>query len=857
MIVAGAVTGVAPAGAHAATACAAADPYAHRVVAPSAAVAGARFGAAAVSGDFNKDGYADVAVGAPGDTVGGVAGGSVTVFKGSAGGLVTPGTRLTESNVGGGIEAGDRFGAALAAGDFNKDGYADLAVGAPGEAIGTAAGAGAIAVFPGGSGGLSGGRGYDQTTGGGGDEAGDNFGAALAAGDMNGDGYADLAIGVPGEVPYQETAKGGSIYVYKGSAGGVVKGWDAKQEDAGGATEAGDRFGAALAAGNVTGSAHADLVVGAPAEAPGADPAGSGGVYVIPGAAAGKAAGFGLTQEGNGGGNEAGDNFGATLATGNFDRDGYTDVAVGVPGEVQGADVKSGSVVILPGAATKLGTAFWLQESGAAEQAASGDRFGAALATGDADGNGHSDLVIGAPGKAYGAAGAGAAFLFRGGAPAAGSTAGLTTGRRVTQTDAGDVAEGGDNFGSAAALGDLNKDGKAEAVVGSPGEGPGGGPASGTAVVLSGLVRTAAAPVPLEPYTPTAALQATPVQGATLGPLEYAYTDNIGRLLHGHQPDPDNFGSVQWTVISGTEAYAGGPALGEQADGRLQIAAHDSAGPVWTVTQATKNTPAWEAWRPGDIAMASPPVIGKLEDGRPVAFAVDTAGLLWALPQTAAAGPYTSWISLGVAGLSGATPVAATVSGGIRLFVLDSAGVLRTMVYANGAVTGCTSISDPGLTATPAAVVYPGSRIRLFVRGADGTVLTKRQDDTGAFPDAWEQVPGLTAAGRPSALLSPLSGKTEIVARTADGMIHSTGETVQGSGTWRPWQQVTFAGDESATDPTAFAFSNAGGSSWAFLYRNADHQTRVYQVSTQLSALERQEGAAVTFSREEVPEPPK
>ncbi|MGR6919725.1 hypothetical protein ACU635_36300 [[Actinomadura] parvosata] len=88
-------------------------------------------------------------------------------------------------------------------------------------------------------------------------------------------------------------------------------------------------------------------------------------------------------------------------------------------------------------------------------------------------------------------------------------------------------------------------------------------------------------------------------------------------------------------------------------------------------------------------------------------------------------------------------------------------------------------------------------------------------------------------------------------------MIHSTGETVQGSGTWRPWQQVTFAGDESATDPTAFAFSNAGGSSWAFLYRNADHQTRVYQVSTQPSALERQEGAAVTFSREELPEPPK
>ncbi|MFG1681504.1 FG-GAP-like repeat-containing protein [Nonomuraea sp. NPDC049269] len=379
------VTGLAPAAAP----CTAADLYTRRVAAPATATAGARFGATAVSGDFNKDGYADVAVGAPQDTVGGVAGGSVTVFKGSANGLVTPGTRITQANGVGGIEAGDRFGAALAAGDFNKDGYADLAVSSPGEAVGSAANAGSIAVFPGGSGGLSNGNWYDQTTGGGGNEAGDNFGAALAAGDLNGDGYADLAIGVPGEVPYQETAKGGAVFVYKGSSSGIVGGWTAKQEDAGGSTEAGDRFGAALATGNVTGSSHADLVVGAPAEAPGSDPAGSGAIYVIPGAASGKAAGFGLTQEGNGGGNEADDNFGTALAVGNFDKDGYADLAVGVPGEVLGADLKSGSVVIFPGAASKLGTAFWLQEAGAAEQATSGDRFGAALTTGDARPAGH------------------------------------------------------------------------------------------------------------------------------------------------------------------------------------------------------------------------------------------------------------------------------------------------------------------------------------------------------------------------------------------------------------------------------------------------------------------------------------
>ncbi|WP_160150464.1 FG-GAP-like repeat-containing protein [Nonomuraea solani] len=856
MIASVTVTGLAPSTAYAAAPCAAANLYARQVITPATATAGARFGATSVSGDFNRDGFADVAIGAPGDSVSGVSGGTVTLFKGSANGLVTPGIRLTQASVGGGVEAGDRFGAALAAGDFNKDGHTDLAVGSPGEAVGSAAKAGAIAVFPGGSGGLSGGNWFDQTTGDGGDEAGDTFGTALAAGDLNGDGYADLAIGVPGEIPAAETAKGGSIYVYKGSSSGIVKGWAAKQEDAGGSTEAGDRFGASLAAGNVTGSGHADLIVGAPAEAPGSDPAGSGGIYIIPGAASGKAAGFGMTQEGNGGGNEAGDNFGATLVIGNFDKDGYADLAVGVPGEVQGTDVKSGSVVVLPGAATKLDTAFWLQESGGAEEAAAGDRFGATLASGDADRDGHADLIIGAPGKSYGPAGAGVAFLFRGGPRRANSTVSLTTGRRITQIDAGDVNEGGDNFGSAAALADFNGDGKGEAVIGAAGEGLSGRPTSGTAVSLSRLTPATSAPVPVASYTPTAARQASPIPGAQVGPLAYAYTDNIGRLLHGHQPDPDNFGSVQWTAISGTEAYTGRPALGEQADGRPQIAGHNAAGPISTITQATKNTPGWAAWLPGDIPMASHATIGRLEDGRPVAFAVDTGGVLWALPQTAAAGPYTSWISLGVAGFGGVTPEVATVSGGIRVFAVDSAGMLRTMLYANGSVTGCTSIGQPGLTVTPTVVVYPGSKIRLFVRGEDGTVLTKRQDDAGVFPDAWERVPGFTAAGQPSALISPLSGKTEIVARGADGAVYSTGESVQGSGTWRDWARVTFDPDTSATDPTAFAFTNANGPSWAFLFRTADNLTRVYQVSSQVAAAQEQ-GDAVTFTRKELPEPPR
>jgi hypothetical protein len=252
--------------------------------------------------DFDGDGNTDLAVGAPQENVGAtLEAGAVSIFYGIAAGTGLPSASqtLVQANV----EAGDQFGAALTVGNFNNDGFEDLVVGAPGEDLGATADAGAVNLFLGAAAGLTTSQVLVQDN----PETGDQFGAALTVGFIDGGFFEDLVAGAPGE-NVGTTTDAGTANLFASTVGGLpaVSGPALLQAN----PEAGDQFGAALTTKFLNGGAFADLVVGAPGEDVGATAdAGAANVLANPGGALPAVTSQTLAQDNV----EAGDQFGAAL----------------------------------------------------------------------------------------------------------------------------------------------------------------------------------------------------------------------------------------------------------------------------------------------------------------------------------------------------------------------------------------------------------------------------------------------------------------------------------------------------------------------------------------------------------------
>ncbi|MEO3745914.1 hypothetical protein [Plantactinospora sp. B5E13] len=360
----------------------------------------------------------------------------------------------------------------------------------------------------------------------------------------------------------------------------------------------------------------------------------------------------------------------------------------------------------------------------------------------------------------------------------------------------------------------------------------------------------AATPLPHESFTPISVIQA-PRPGATEPPLTYAYVDNLGNLWHGHQEDADNFNGVQWTAIGEGEAFSGQPVLSYQADSRVQVVAHNTAdGDTWLRTQTTAGQPQWNPFQDVGGSNLTHPTVGRLPDGKLVVFTLAGGGL-WHLPQDGVQAPYLGWRFVGGSGLVG-RPVAVTIRDGLQLFAADANGALHTATYRGGALSDWTSLGGTGLNGIPAVVVYPGFRLRVFARSADGTIVSKVQDGSGAFGATWEQIGDLVAVGSPGAVLNPNNGLTEVVARTADGSIHYVTETAQASGVWGVWQQVSNTTGLAAADPSVVTFSRDGGPTWGFLLRPQQGNPRMY-VRTLFEGLARGAGDDDLFTAVDLP----
>ena len=449
----------------------------------------------ASAGDVNGDGFADIILGAYQADVDGRsnAGASYVIF-GTANGFAA---KLPLSSLNGsngfrleGALANDNAGRAVAsAGDVNGDGFDDIIIGANG----AAGGAGRTYVVFGASGfssslnldGLNGRNGFRLD----GASAGDWSGFAVAsAGDVNGDGLADVVIGAPAG-PGRNTVFGGASYVVFGASGGFAPSLNLSALNGvnGFRLEGAGSFGQAgisvASAGDVNGDGFADVILGSPL---------SDLSSVVFGAAGGFAPSIALSALNGSNGfrlvgpaSLGGDQTGISVATaGDVNGDGFADVIIGASEAGTNGRNFAGRAYVVFGASAGFASAVNLGTLNGSDGfrlngVAASDRAGQSVAAaGDVNGDGFGDFLVAAPS----ANGVGATYVVFGTAAGSASAFELSAlnGSNGFRLNGVSVL---DNYFSAsvATAGDVDGDGFPDLIIGAGNASPNGARDAGAA----------------------------------------------------------------------------------------------------------------------------------------------------------------------------------------------------------------------------------------------------------------------------------------------------------------------------------------------------------------------------------------